>query len=214
MPRAPSRKLVFAVFGGVLVVGLAAGAALFVLKRDKTGTAPPPASTGGLIVQMGSGEGTNVDPRKPLRCFVGARFIGLLTLSDCAKRNGVATEALDVSVADGAGAAPSASPEPAAEAAAAGAPDGDAAQASRSGEGDCWRFQGDAWRRIGDSTPLGACVQALFSGVCEGDGGSAYGRWKGQTLRLVARSVEISQDDRTFHPLVAQSGDYCQVPAF
>ena len=49
----------------------------------------------GLQVQMGAPTaGAPADGS--LRCFVGGQFVGMTTLDDCARRNGVATDALDV----------------------------------------------------------------------------------------------------------------------
>ncbi|WP_366515295.1 hypothetical protein [Phenylobacterium sp.] len=57
-----------------------------------------------------------------------------------------------------------------------------------------------------------ACVQTLFSGTCERQGEAAYGRWGGQTLRLVPGRVEVSADNRSFRLLVEQ-GPNCGFPA-
>src|SRR6185437_52804 len=57
---------------------------------------PPPASQGGLTVVSGRDDDTKLDPKRPLRCFVGGQFVGELPLAVCAQRNGVATGALDV----------------------------------------------------------------------------------------------------------------------
>jgi hypothetical protein len=39
-----------------------------------------------------------LDPARPLRCFVSGQFVGEITLAECARKNGVATGALDVGV--------------------------------------------------------------------------------------------------------------------
>ena len=66
--------------------------------HDKKPTEEPPASRAGLIVETGRADDTKLDPARPLRCFVGGAFVGEITLAECAKKNGVATGALDVGV--------------------------------------------------------------------------------------------------------------------
>ncbi|WP_309092790.1 hypothetical protein [Phenylobacterium sp.] len=181
---------------------------------------PPPASQAGLVIESGPEDG-RLDPAKPLRCFVEGQFVGELTLADCARRNGVATDALDVGIdetgalaaADQAGMvltplpptdeqapvedpAPSAFDEPMAE------PTGPVAT--------CWRHAGGRWRPVSE-TSLEACVQTLFAGRCERPGQAAYGRWGQQTLRLVTGRVEISPDNQSFRTLVNQ-GPGCRLP--
>ncbi len=75
----------------------------------------------------------------------------------------------------------------------------------------CWRFSGD-WRRLPDELTLDACVQALFAGHCERPGAADYGRWSGDTLRLVTGRVERSGDNRTFRTLVKQPTGDCSIP--
>ena len=58
---------------------------------------------------------------------------------------------------------------------------------------------------------LDACVQALFAGRCERPGGADYGRWNGDTLRLVTGRVERSSDNRTFRTLVTQRQEDCAI---
>src|SRR5688572_15392695 len=85
---------------GALAALIAGGLIAFIMSRGQQGepTPPPPASQGGLIIDSsGTGLG-RIDAAKPLRCFVGGRFVGDLTLRDCAQRNGVATDALDVGI--------------------------------------------------------------------------------------------------------------------
>jgi hypothetical protein len=57
-----------------------------------------PASQAGLIVEQGRDDDTRLDPARPIRCFVEGQFAGEITLTECARRNGVATGALDVGV--------------------------------------------------------------------------------------------------------------------
>ena len=178
----------------------------------------PPRS---LQVEMGRDEGV-LDTKRPLRCFAGGQFVGMTTLADCAKKNGVAPGGLDVGL-DTTGAvaattadasvlqplpsapvpppAPESAPAPAVGPASVGAPGAAAA---------CWRFAGD-WRKIGDDTSLANCVQTLFSGRCERPGAADYGRWNGDTLRLVTGRVEIAGDNRSFRPLALQSPGSCTI---
>jgi hypothetical protein len=210
------RRLLISVGGGVVVLVVALVGAFLALRGDRGAKAPPPASTAGLVVQMGRAEDAKVDPGKPLRCFVGGQFEGLETLPDCAKKNGVATETLDVGV-DQTGALAAASPSgdvvtplPPAEAAMSG--QDVAAQAGPVGE--CWRYGSGEWRKVGDGLSLSSCVQLLFAGHCESPGGASYGRWMGQTIRLVPHRVEISSDNMNFRPVVQQADGGCAIPNF
>lgn len=218
MAAPPDRRLILTVGGGAVVLALAVGAAVYAVRHDRP-KGPPPASVGGLVVQMGHAEDARLDPKKPLRCFVNGQFVGLETLSDCARKNGVATEALDVGVdQNGALAAQQGAgltPLPV-TASAAAAPAGAAVQAASPARavGECWRYAGGTWRKAGDGMALNACVQTLFAGHCEKPGGASYGRWMGQTIRLVPHRVEISADNKTFRPVVEQSDSGCAIPEF
>jgi hypothetical protein len=185
---------------------------------------PPPASRGGLVIDSNAApnEG-HMDPAKPLRCFVAGQFVGELTLAQCAQRNGVATDALDVGV-DPSGALAAAeqagtvltplppAAEPAAPAAAPpSAPAAVTPQAVSAPVGACWRYSESQWRKLPTDLTLNACVQTLFAGHCERQGGATYGRWLQQTLRLVPGRVEVSGDNRSFRTLVEQGGG-CSVP--
>ena len=197
-------RLLLSVGGGVVVLALAVGAAVFVVRKDHGPKAPPPAATGGLVVQMGRSDDAKLDPSKPLRCFVNGQFEGNETLADCAKKNGVATEALDVGVdqtgalaaANQAGAAltplpPSSEVVDGAATAQAAAPTGPV--------GECWRYSANTWRKAGDAMALNACVQMLFAG---------------QTVRLVPHRVEISSDNKIFRSVVEQPDGACAIPEF
>lgn len=210
------RRIVL-VIGGGLAILLGVGIAIGIMMRDHGSSAPPPASHAGLVVEAGTDDQA-LDPARPLRCFVGGQFVGLLTLADCAKKNGVATRALDVGV-DSTGALAAASdtgpviqplspsqaqvtplaPPPPAPMEAGAAPTAAGAVAAI-----CWRHDAD-WRKLPAEMSLNACVQALFAGRCEKPGDAAYGRWGDQTIRLVPRHVEISGDNRTFRTLADQS---------
>jgi hypothetical protein len=148
--------------------------------------------------------------------------VGELSLTDCAKRNGVATDALDVGI-DQSGALAAADkagqtiiPLPPAEEAnpppesADGVPDDSDPALPVASDDSCWRHGGGHWRKLGSDMDLNACVQALFAGRCERPGGASYGRWGGETLRLVQGRVELSDDNRNFRPLTLQAPD-CSV---
>jgi hypothetical protein len=210
--------------GGALALLLGLGAALFFLSRAPKPQGPPPASQGGLVVEQGKAL-SDLDPARPLRCFVGGQLVGTMTLADCARRNGVATRALDLGVdATGALAAASDSgpvvqpltPEQAQAVplnAPPAAPAGTAPTAAAGGAptAPCWKRDGD-WRRLPTDLTLNACVQALYAGRCVKAGEAAYGRWGEETLRLTPHRVEISDDNRTFRPLVDQ-GPNCATPS-
>ena len=211
------RRLLLTFGGGIVILALAVGGAIYVVRRDHGPRPPPPASTSGLIVQMGRSDDAKVDPKRPLRCFVGGQFVGLETLQDCAQKNGVATEALDVGV-DQTGALAAAgqagstiTPLPPAEGVVA---DGAGAAAAAQPMGECWRYGAGDWRKAADGVGLSACVQLLFAGHCEKPGGASYGRWMGQTIRLVPHRVEISSDNMTFRPVADQADAGCAIPDF
>lgn len=214
------RRIVLAI-GAAVALLLGVAIAFGIMKGDKGPSEPPPASQAGLVVETGRDDDTRLDPARPIRCFVAGQFVGELTLVDCAKRNGVATGALDVGVdetgalaaADVAGtilaplppkaAAPAPAPSPVVSAEVQPAP----SEATREA---CWRYRDAAWAQVGEMD-LNACVQTLFNGQCERRGAATYGRWDGQTLRLVRGKVEISDDNRRFRTLVEQS-DNCAIP--
>jgi hypothetical protein len=220
--RSRGGRLIAAGGAVALLAGLGIAAAL-VLNGGGEKAQPSPASQAGLVIESGPEDG-RIDPAKPLRCFVDGQFVGDLTLTECARRNGVATDALDVGVdesgalaaADQAGtaitplppkeAAPPAEEQPAAAepAAPAATPAPAAAQAA------CWRHNRGQWRRLADMD-LNACVQTLFGSRCERAGAADYGRWGQQTLRLVTGKVEVSNDNQSFRTL-ANQGPGCSIP--
>jgi hypothetical protein len=219
-----SRTLWLTLGGGVLAVLIPLGVGFAILNHEQASHAPPPASTGGLVVQMGRPDDAKPDPTTPLRCFVAGQFVGMSTLADCASKNGVATQALDVGVDSSGGLAAESQAgadltplppsdddvavEPAANDATAQAASTPAAA------GDCLRYGGGGWRKLSDHVSLSNCVQALYAGHCEPLGGASYGRWMGQTLRLVPHRVELSTDNKTFRALAQQSDTSCAINAF
>ncbi|HZK99662.1 MAG TPA: hypothetical protein VFC47_07155, partial [Caulobacteraceae bacterium] len=91
----PKDRRTVAIIGGAVAV-IAGGTVALIGLRHAPDAQAPPASQGGLVVQTGRDDDARLDPKRPLRCFVGGQFVGELPLGDCARRNGVATGALDV----------------------------------------------------------------------------------------------------------------------
>ena len=216
------RRTLLVLVGGALA--LLAGvviATMLVGKGRNEKAPPPPASQGGLVVETGAPDDGRMDPAKPLRCYVAGQYVGEITLAECAKRNGVATGALDVGV-DPAGNLAAADqagtmltplppqPEPIAPVQtqpSAPAPAAPAATTTSGPAGSCWRYADGGWRKLPNDLTLNGCVQALFAGRCERPGGATYGRWMQQTLRLVPGKVEVSGDNRSFRPLAEQASN-------
>ena len=214
------RRIVLALAGAAvaLLAGLAIAWTLISGHRGEA-TAPPPASRAGLVIDSAAAADTRMDPTRPLRCFVAGQPVGELTLAECAKRNGVSTDALDVGV-DQTGALAAADPAaamltplpPPPEKGQETAPVESAPPAAvlpqivSGPAGACWRYADGQWRKLPSEMGLGACAQTLFAGRCERVGEAAYGRWREQTLRLVPGRVEISADNHSFRTLVDQPG--------
>jgi hypothetical protein len=218
MDRAQSGRLWLALGGGVAVLAVSVALAFAVLHREHAPAAAPPASASGLVVQMDQPGDTKIDPKQPLRCFVNGQFVGLESLADCAHKNGVATQALDVGV-DQTGALAAADQPgtvltPLPPAASTGDQSlGDVA-ADHAPVGDCLRYATGGWREVSAGLSLSACVQSLYQGHCERPGGASYGRWQNQTLRLVPHRVETSNDNKTFQLLVQQTDAGCAIADF
>lgn len=191
--------------------------------RDKP-AAPPPAAQGGLTVAVADAPG--LDSTRELRCYVDGQFVGMATLTDCARRNGLATDALDVGV-DATGAlvaaptasltpAPSAPPteltetNPDATPLESTEPTQSAAQPVSAGAA-CLRYTGSDWRTVSTGASLNQCVVTLYAGTCVRPGEALYGRWGETTLRLVPRRVEQSPDNNRFR-LLADQDRRCQFP--
>ena len=166
----------------------------------------------------------SLDTKKPLRCYVNGAYVGDVTLAECAKKNGVAAQQLDVGIDDNGNqvAAPTASlvPVPGAPGSAEAAQPADPAQgaeivpptATAAGPtASCLRYSSNSWNKLAENITLGQCAVLLFDTRCVSPGQAAYGRWGTKTLRLVPRRVEQSDDNTTFRPLVDQ-GQGCSVP--
>jgi len=213
----------FALVGGFAALAAGLGAAWMLLGQDGGAGSPPPAAEGGLVIDATGPDDGPVQPGKLLRCFVAGQFVGELSLTACAQRNGVATDALDVGL-DETGALAAAEqasqnliplPPPEGESieveSALPGEEAEVEAEPASAPAACWRHGSGRWRKIASDSDLDACVQTLFAGRCETSGGASYGRFGQQTLRLVAGRVEVSDDNRTFRTLVAQPSD-CSIP--
>ena len=211
MPQ--DNRLLIAIGAGLAVVAAVVIALIVSGGRDRD-PPPPPAAQGGLTVDVA--DAPELSTTRELRCFVDGQYIGMATLSDCARRNGVATDALDVGIDEtGALAAaptaafappPSAPPIELTEAEQPGLTDPQPVEPSApSATGSaCLRHTGSDWRSLSSNMSLNACVQALYSGTCVRPGEALYGRWGDTTLRLVPRRVEQSPDNSRFRTLAEQ----------
>ena len=219
-------RRVQAVVGGAAALAVLMAAVAVVASHH--GRAMPPAGASDGVLQVQAGGEASPGASTDLRCFVEGRMVGAMPLAECAKRNGVSAQGLDVGLAPAAPAPAQPAPQPvlAPSDFAAAAPD----QALRSGpaptptlsddpgavsaprpqdeHGRCLRYAGGAWRAVpGGAASLKACVHAQYEGRCVRPGDAAYGRFAGLTLRLVPGRVEVANDDRTFRPLVATTED-------
>ena len=232
-PGGPSANRRWIAIGGgalALIAGLLI-AALLIHRTSNKSTAPP-ASQGGLVVQTGRDDDIKLDPKRPLRCFVAGQFIGELPLAECAKRNGVATGALDVgldqsgALAASGGAQSTLTPLPSAPTVAEGdnSSDGPSQAAARDDTsvqaddpnrsrlpGGCWRAEDGDWTPDPGARTLTACVRALFGGVCLRPGEASFGRFNQAMLRLYRGRVAIAPDGRNFRPLMDQD-ENCSLP--
>jgi hypothetical protein len=211
--------------GAVAAIVLAVAIALVTGGKDKHPPASPASHSG---LQVSVNEAPALNQARPLRCFVNGQFVGMLSLNQCAQKNGVSAQSLDVGVdANGAmTAAPTASLAPppvppiASEAPAAqpqppiATPETGAPPAADQGPpGACLRFAGGEWRTISDGMTQGACLKALFAGKCVRPGEADYGHWGDTTVRLIFPSqVQISTDNHNFRTLYDQ-GRACEAGA-
>ncbi len=223
--RLKDRRVQAVVGGGAALAVLMAGVAVVASHR---GRAPTPAGVSDGVLQVQAGGEATPGASTDLRCFVEGRMVGAMPLAECAKRNGVSAQGLDVGLAPVA--PPSVQPAPSADLApsdlAAARPDqasstgpaplptlsndaGAAADApSQDEHGRCLRYAGGAWRAApAGAASLRSCVHALYEGRCVRPGDALYGRFAGLTLRLVPGRVEVANDDRSFRPLVAATED-------
>lgn len=205
--------------GLALLAGLAIAALLML--RHRGASEPPPASQGGLIVQTGRDDDVKLDEGRPLRCFVNGQLVGDLKLSECAKRNGVASGALDVGL-DPTGALAAAhgdssqlTPLPPPEASSDAEPQSPSSPVNEAPSGvqsggraaACWLYTDASWSRVPEDLTLGACLRTLYPDRCSRGGPPVYGRWAERTLRLVDGRIEISSDNRNFRVLSGRGPD-------
>ena len=224
-------RVIIAIGVGLAVLAAVVLALMFGGSREPAAPrAPEEDAPGGLQVDVG--DAPSLEPTRELRCFVDGQFIGMATLADCARRNGLATDALDVGLDEtgNLAAAPTAAfaPPPAlpmaettADAGGMYGPDPTLpekpvqqpqARAERASGAPCLRFTGSDWRELSSGMTLNQCVQALYSGTCVRPGDAQYGRHGNLTLRLVPRRVEQSNDNSRFRILADQDRN-CQFPS-
>lgn len=234
-PPAPVRRRAALTLGALAAIGLGAAVALGLFRDEpaETDAAPAPAETeGGLEIDLAQAQGgERLDPKRPLRCFVDGEFVGELTVADCAKRNNVPTQGLDVGLDDtgalaavvsvpGAipdplgvdrGSAPEPEPDPLPSLMADAIPPPTPRASPREPAGECLREVAGEWRTLGEALTLDTCVQVLFAGRCQPPGGEAYGRWNGQALRLIPGRVEIARPGAGYSALVQQDPVSCML---
>ncbi len=217
----PEQKRMIAIgAGAVVAIGVAVALAVGMSKshkdEEKMNDQPP-----GLVFNVND-EPAKLDPKKTLRCYVSGTYVGELTLAECAKKNGVAAQALDVGLDDSGNvvAAPTGSltPVPGAPASISADPalpvgGGEVVPETGAGQGPtaaCLRYSGNQWNTLSDNLSLNQCARLLYDGRCVTPGSAQYGRWGDKTLRLVPKRVEISDDNTNFRTLVDQ-GQGCSV---
>ncbi|WGM30415.1 hypothetical protein [Brevundimonas sp. NIBR11] len=221
-------RVIIAIGVGLAVLAAVVLALMFSGGREPAAPKTPETDEGPGALQVDLADAPSLEPTRELRCFVDGQFIGMATLADCAQRNGLATDALDVGLDESGNlaAAPTASfaPPPTVPTAIETA-DGDFDNAplpekpqtqpeprvERASGAPCLRYTGSDWRELGRMS-LSQCVNALYSGVCVRPGDAQYGRHGNLTLRLVPRRVEQSNDNTSFRILADQDRS-CQFPS-
>ena len=227
-------RVIIAIGVGLAVLAAVVLALVFGGSHEPAAPKAPETEEGPGGLQVDLADAPSLEPTRELRCFVDGQFVGMATLADCARRNGLATDALDVGLDEtgNLAAAPTASfaPPPtlptAVETADVGVTDPydtgvpgksepQAQQpqpsAERASGTPCLRYTGSDWRELGRMS-LNQCVQALYAGTCVRPGDAQYGRHGNLTLRLVPRRVEQSNDNTRFRILADQDRS-CQFPS-
>lgn len=220
-------RVILAVGAGLAILAAVVLALLFMGGGDeKKAAEAEPAEPGALSVDVA--DAPELQPTRELRCFVDGQFVGMATLADCAERNGLATDGLDVGLDSSgnlaAAATASFAPPPTAPAEQAASdnpepatpvngvsPPSVEARPQRVSGAPCLRYTGSEWRQLSGAATLNECVQALYAGSCVGPGEAQYGRHGNLTLRLVPRRVEQSNDNTRFRVLAEQDRS-CQFP--
>ena len=212
-------RVLWALAGGALLLVVVLLGALALSHR---GGAAVPASASSGELQIEAGRATSTGATASLRCFVGGQMVGEMALGDCAARNGVSSQALDVGLPPPAAPAsaeptPSVEPSPQVSDLQRGAQPSvqpaqppvvtaDAGSGDEESRGQCLSYAGGGWRAArGGAGSLKGCVHALYDGRCVRAGEALYGRYGALTLRLVPGRVEIASDNRSFRPLVGQT---------
>ncbi len=217
--------------GAVIAVAVAVGLGVALSSGHKNDPKMNDQPTG-MTFNVSDSPVAALDPKKTLRCYVNGADVGDMTLAECAQKNGMAAQKMDVGLDDNGNvvAAPTGSltPTPPAPASAGAAPGKDnnqaqvpeqtaeqvpdtAPAAASSPTGVCLRYNSNSWNKLQDNVTLGQCVQMLYDQRCVSPGNASYGRWADKTLRLVPHRVEISDDNTNFRPLVDQEQG-CSVP--
>ena len=221
-------RVIIAIGVGLAVLAAVVLALIFGSGREQPAARMPDADAPGEL-QVNVGDAPALEPTRELRCFVSGQFVGMATLSDCAQRNGLATDALDVGLDESGNlaAAPTASlaPPPALPTAITTdpalvdprqpenpQPQPQQPRVERTSGAPCMRYTGSDWRQLSSDMTLNQCVQALYAGTCVGPGDAQYGRHGNLTLRLVPRRVEQSNDNARFRILADQDRG-CQFPS-
>lgn len=227
-------RVIIAIGVGLAVLAAVVLALVFSGGNEPAAPKVPETEEGPGGLQVDLADAPSLEPTRELRCFVDGQFVGMATLADCARRNGLATDALDVGLDESGNlaAAPTASfaPPPtlptAVETADVGVTDPDDAvvpgkpeaqvqqpepRVERTSGTPCLRYTGSDWRELGRMS-LNQCVQALYAGTCVRPGDAQYGRHGNLTLRLVPRRVEQSNDNTRFRILADQDRS-CQFPS-
>lgn len=217
MPQ--DNRILIAIGAGIAIIAAVVIALLLNGGRDEP-AGPSPAAQGGLTIDVADAPG--LDSERELRCFVNGQFVGMANLADCARQNGLATEAMDVGIDQSGQAAafvPPAGPPPVEDIPVIevepypvdmSEPSRPSSPPARVGSA-CLRHTGSDWRSLSGNMSLEACVQTLYAGTCVRPGDAQYGRWGDTTVRLVAGRVEQSADNSRFSTLVEQDRS-CQFP--
>lgn len=220
-------RVILAVGAGLAILAAVLLAVVFMGGgEERKGAETEADAPGALSVDVA--DAPELQPTRELRCFVDGRFVGMATLADCAERNGLATDGLDVGLdASGnltAAATASFAPPPSQPSDETVLSDPEAAtpvvganpqpaepRPQRVSGAPCLRYTGSEWRQLSGGMTLNECVQALYAGTCVGPGEAQYGRHGNLTLRLVPRRVEQSNDNTRFRALAEQDRG-CQFP--
>lgn len=224
-------RVILAIGAGLAILAAIVLALIFSGGREPAPKVETPSEEGPGGLQVDVADAPSLEPTRELRCFVDGQFVGMATLSDCAQRNGLATDALDVGLDEqgNLSAAPTAAfaPPPALpgdQMADAGLSDAEPLpekpttqpqpqpRVEQASGAPCLRYTGSDWRQLSGAMTLNQCVQALYAGTCVRPGDAQYGRHGNLTLRLVPRRVEQSTDNTRFR-ILAEQDRGCQFPS-